>query len=341
MDASPGSAQPPPTSPPPTRRWDLLGAAAGLLLGASDTALLLAFGVRWSVGGQDATWLVGGWFGASFAVLGFLAGRLAMARARARRDAWTIRAQAEALEASRRAAFENEKLAAIGQLAAGIAHEVRNPLGVIRSSASMVQEAFEEGDDAHRACGFICEEIDRLEGLIASLLAFARPVELQRKVVPAGALVDRALRVAGPELARRGAAVEREEHADARVHADPDLAAQVLIDLLANAAEALEGGPEAGGGRRVAVRSVAEEERVLFEVADDGPGVPPAAEGRLFEPFFTTRARGTGLGLAMASRIAQAHGGELVHRPGRGLGVAGRGACFRLALPRAAAGRAS
>jgi signal transduction histidine kinase len=152
-------------------RLDWLGAAIGLALGLTDTWLLTVLGVEMQIGGRNAVPVVALTFASSCTLLGFLAGRLALARARLRADAETIRRQQQQLELSQRAAFENEKLAAIALLAAGIAHEVRNPLGVIRSSAAMVREHFAPADDAHRACGFILDEIDRLDGLIASLLA--------------------------------------------------------------------------------------------------------------------------------------------------------------------------
>lgn len=113
------------------------------------------------------------------------------------------------------------------------------------------------------------------------------------------------------------------------VPADADLLAQVLLGLLLNAADAVA---ERG---RIVVRAMADDAAVTVEVADDGPGVPPADAEQVFEPFFTTKAGGTGLGLAMALRIAQAHGGTLELAPGRGAGANGAGACFRLRLPRA------
>jgi two-component system sensor histidine kinase HydH len=310
------------------RRWDLWGALAGLAIGASDTALLLLSGVEMTFGGRDATLAVAATFSSSLALLGFLVGRLAQARSRARADATTIQRQLEELERSQRAALQNEKLAALGRVAAGIAHEVRNPLGVIRASASMIQESFAPDDDASRACQFVKDEIDRLNGLITSLLAFARPGEPKVEPVPVDKLVDRALALAFEELRRREIAVERAlEPSLAEVAACPNLLSQLLLGLLVNAAEA------AGERGRVAVRAFADGADAVLEVADDGPGIPEADASRVFEPFFTTKSTGTGLGLAVAQRIAAGHGGSLEVVQGRGAGAAGAGACLRARLP--------
>ena len=314
------------------RRLDLLGAAAGVLLGLTDTWLLTLSGVEMRIGGQDATLLVALTFASSCTLLGFLAGRLAMARARLREDAATIRRQQQALDQSQRSAFENEKLAAIGRLAAGIAHEVRNPLGVIRASAAMVREHFREGEDSHRACGFILDEIDRLDGLIASLLAFARPTQLRVRPAAVEEVVARATALADELVRRREARLEARLSApDAELAVDPDLIAQVLLGLVTNAAEAV---PRGG---RVELRARCEPDQVVLAVADDGPGVPDADRARVFEPFFTTKAGGTGLGLAMAERIVRAHGGSLRVVPDAGADPSNAGTCFELTLPRAAA----
>jgi two-component system sensor histidine kinase HydH len=313
----------------PPRRLDLLGAAAGLALGLLDTWLLGRTGVEMQLDGRDASSLVALTFASSLTLFGFLGGRLAMARARLRQDAATIRQQQEQLDAQAREAFENEKLAAIGRLAAGIAHEVRNPLGVIRASAAMVREHFPETDDAHKACGFIVEETDRLDGLITSLLAFARPSPLRVRAAALGDVVGRVTTLAEESLRKRSAELVAELDApDASLRVDPDLIAQVLLGLVTNAAEAVS------SGGRVELRAHQEAERVVVEVADDGPGVPDADRERVFEPFFTTKAEGTGLGLAMAERIVRAHGGRLRVVPGAGAGPSGGGACFELSLPR-------
>jgi two-component system sensor histidine kinase HydH len=306
------------------RRWDLVGLAAGAALGFADLAVFLAVGLDMRLAGRDVTLLVMATFILTYAAFGWVIGRLMMARR-------TIQDQLEALAASQRAALQNEKLAAIGRLAAGIAHEVRNPLGVIRASAVMVRESFAPGDEAYRACEFIREEIDRLNGLITALLGFARPTEPRLRPVRLDDVVERALGLAADDLGRRGIAVARAaDGAPSSVPADPDLLAQVVLGLVTNAAEAL------GESGRIEIRLARDPAGVALDVADSGPGVPADRASQLFEPFFTTKPTGTGLGLAMAARIVQAHGGSIETVAGRGAGPGGAGACFRIRLRSAA-----
>lgn len=306
------------------RYWQWWGAAIGLVTGVADAFLLAALGVDLGTG---ETLAVGGYFGLSFAVLGFLLGRLAQARERERHDARTIERQLEELEASQRRVVESEKLAAIGRLAAGIAHEVRNPLGVIRASASMVQDGFGPDDEPYRACQFIVDEIDRLNGLITSLLTFARPAEPRLQTVSIEKLLDRALQLAAPEIEKRRIDVRRETSGPVpEIMADPDLVSQILLDLLHNAVEAQ------GDRGRIEIRVASDPTGIRVDMADDGPGVPDENLDRLFEPFFTTKSSGTGLGLAMAQRIARAHGGELECASAAAAELGVSGACFRLRL---------
>jgi two-component system sensor histidine kinase HydH len=310
------------------RRWSIWGLVAGALMGLGDLTAFLALGLEMRLAGRSVLTEVMILFMATYGVLGFVIGKLMEARAQAREDARTIELQLHALEASRRAALQNEKLAAIGRLAAGIAHEVRNPLGVIRASASMVREHFSPGEEAHRACEFIREEIDRLNSLITSLLAFSRPAELRLQPVLIEQVIDRALQLTNEELQRRGITVGREsEHASLTVTADPDLIAQVVFGLVINAAEAI------GEQGMVILRTLSEQEHVVVEVVDTGPGVSSADAERIFEPFFTTKSSGTGLGLPMAARIIRAHGGLIEVVSGEGAGKGGVGARFRVRLP--------
>jgi two-component system sensor histidine kinase HydH len=306
----------------------LWGLAAGAGSGVLDTLLFLYLGIDFSVAGRDLTLVVMAYLAISFAALGYATGYLYDARARERRDALTIRKQTEALEASRLVASQNEKLAAIGRLAAGIAHEVRNPLGVIRASAAMVQESFDRDDDSWRACRFICDEIDRLNGLITSLLAFARPTEPRLCMLSVESAIDRALELAGSELEEHNIRVARETLGPLpKIEADPNLLSQAFLDLLTNSVEAL---PEGGV---IALRLRGAKNGVEVEIADDGPGVSSEDARHVFEPFFTTKATGTGLGLAMTARIIERHGGDITVLQGRGAGPAGGGACFQVRIP--------
>jgi two-component system sensor histidine kinase HydH len=310
------------------RHWALWGLVAGALMGLGDFLTFRALGLDMRLAGRPVVVEVSVVFMATYAGLGFALGKLIEARARARADARTIAEQLRALEASQRAALQNEKLAAIGRLAAGIAHEVRNPLGVIRASASMVQEHFTPQEDAYQACAFIRAEIDRLNGLITSLLTFARPAELRLQPVVVERVIDRALQLASEELRRRDITVARESPETVpEVTADPDLLTQVVLSLVVNAAEAI------GDHGLIVVRATDIQNELRIEVIDTGPGIPPVDSERVFEPFFTTKPTGTGLGLAMAARIVRAHGGTIDVVPGKGIGDNGVGACFQFRLP--------
>jgi two-component system sensor histidine kinase HydH len=307
------------------RNWHWVGAACGALLGISDYGLFILMG-RQEYTPRPEVFAVA--LALIFGSFGFAVGRLGLARQRAARDATIIERQLHELEEAQGRLVQEQKLAAVGRLAAGLAHEVRNPLGVIRASASMVQESFEEEDDRHRACRFICEEIDRLNSLITALLTFARPAELRREQVNLKKVIDRAAALAHDMLRGRGIVLKREFSGEPiELSADPNLVAQVVYGLISNSAEALD------GAGQIAVRLIHEVGFACIEVADSGPGVSPDAAPQIFEPFFTTKATGTGLGLPMAERILQAHGGSLRCLPGHGAGEGGRGACFRLELP--------
>ncbi len=306
-------------------RWRWWAALAGLLAGFADAFFLQALGIRFAVNDHDATLLIGAYFGLSFAALGYLLGALAAARRRDRRSAALLQAQMETIHNARARLAQSEKLAALGQLAAQVAHEVRNPLAVIRSAAQGLAEGPAADDEARRACAFITAETDRLNNVVTSLLAFARPLQLQPRAVRLPELFERAALLSRDEL---GAKQIRLRCGDTDglppISGDADLVSQVLVGLLANGAEA------AGPRGEISLNARAAEGSVQIEVADSGPGVPPELRERVFEPFFTTRARGTGLGLAIARQIIEAHGGRIEVAEG-----SGGGALFRIQLPAA------
>lgn len=309
------------------QNWALWGVLAGVLLGLGDYVLFRFLGIDMQLAGRTVTEEVSLLLTLTYAGMGFVIGKLREARAQARAYAQTIVEQLTALEASKQAALQNEKLAAIGRLAAGIAHEVRNPLGVIRASASMVQEHFRVDEEAYRACEFIREETDRLNGLITSLLSLSRPADLRLQPVALEAVIDRALQLAAEELRQHDITVQRHTQDLPQVTADPDLMAQVVLGLVLNAVEAI------GQQGQICIQTAHTAGSVSIEVADNGPGISSEDAQHVFEPFFTTKPSGTGLGLPMAERIIRTHGGsiELVASRPNGRNVSG--ACFRVQLP--------
>jgi len=320
------AADPANTGVNPKSHLQWWGGALGAAIALADALILKWLGVNLTSHGHDVLWPVAGWFGAWFAVLGFMLGKTLDDRQRARISADLIRVQMRELAASRERLLQSEKLAALGTLAAAIAHEVRNPLAVIRSAAqSLAEAAPAQAAETLRSCRFMMEEADRLASLANSLLAFARPARLRAQPVGAAELFDRALLLARGEIESRQVRIERRDPPpNAVASADPNLIAQVLAGLLTNAAQAAP----VGGEVRMDCR--AEESTVELAVEDSGPGVPPALRERIFEPFFTTRASGVGLGLAIARQIAEAHGGSI--RLGESLSG---GARFSVTLPRA------
>jgi PAS domain S-box-containing protein len=214
----------------------------------------------------------------------------------------------------------SEKLAMVGSLAAGLAHEIGTPLNVISAAAEFLLP--DAGEDARRELSGIVAETERISRLVRDLLSFARAGPSGRTAVALDGAVSRVLSLLRITLEKRRVRVTAELARDLPpVVADPDGLHQVLLNLLVNAGQAV-----AEGGRVVVAARLAEldgERAVALEVHDDGPGVPPELRERIFDPFYTTRAEGTGLGLSVCARIVAEHGGDL--RVGEGpLG----GACF-------------
>lgn len=305
-------------------RW--IGLAWGLFGGFVDAVGSMALGIRFEAGGTDVTALGLGFYAVSFALIGFLIGLVMEARRKERRHAALIREQLETVDATRARLAETEKLAALGQLAAAVAHEVRNAFAVIRSSAQGITETLPENDEEGReSCSFIVAEIDRLTSVVNSLLSFARPLRLAPRPVDVHQLLDHAQLLARQELDAKQIRLVREDHAPLpAIEADSDLVVQVLLDVLSNAAQATPPGSE------VTLEASAADDTVEIGVADAGPGVPDDLRGRIFDPFFTTRDKGTGLGLAVARQIVEAHHGTIHVENGPS-----GGACFRISLPAA------
>ena len=196
-----------------------------------------------------------------------------------------------------------EKLAAIGETAARIAHDIRNPVTAARSLAQ--QLAREPAVPFREELGVILEEIDRVERQVADLLHFARREEPRLEAVDLGALVETTVTQLRPRLESAGVVVTLDVQPGIMARGDRERLRQALVNLVENAAEALGGAPQ----RELSVLVVAANGHATLQLSDTGPGVPEDAMPRLFEPFFSLKANGTGLGLAIARRTLEAHGG--------------------------------
>jgi len=242
-----------------------------------------------------------------------------------------LREANEALERSRR-------LAALGEMAAGIAHEVRNPLGSIGLYAQMLVDDLGDRPEQAAMAGRIGDATRGLDRIVGDVLTFARPMRLQRGSVCLDEAVGRARDACRAEEQRAGVRVDVDvRDPETALKADPALLRQALVNVLRNAIEAAgEGAGDASAGW---VRIEATAERRLIEgrrrrvgvirVSDSGEGVDESALQRMFNPFFTTRAAGTGLGLAIVHRIVDAHAGTINAWNDERTG----GAVFELLLP--------
>jgi two-component system, NtrC family, sensor histidine kinase HydH len=240
------------------------------------------------------------------------------------------RAEAEARRA--------ERLAALGQLSAGLAHEIRNPLGVIKGSAEMLSQKVADSQPlVAELAGYISSEVNRLNALVVRFLDFARPSKLELYPEHVSEIVDRALEVAAASFPNTKVKVER-QYAQGlpEIQADRQLCEQIFVNLITNAFQAMEGqGESLDGTLRLSIaREVSNGEAgVCVTVEDSGPGVPPELREQIFNPFFTSKKDGVGLGLSIVAKIVDDHRGTI-----RLDSDTTHGARFRVFFPQAVSG---
>ena len=217
------------------------------------------------------------------------------------------------LEESRGRAARQEKLASLGTLAAGVAHEIRNPLTAINVRIHGLKKKFPPQSSEYEDVLVISHEIQRLEGIVQGVLRFARPADPKLVTISADSLLTRIQSLFSPQFDKTALRLKLESVPDLWVRVDPGQIEQVLINLIQNAAESMvkggaitlrarDGSARLGGNLRPTI---------LLEVSDTGAGLSPEIRKRIFDPFFTTKEAGTGLGLAIAARIVEKQGGAL------------------------------
>lgn len=231
---------------------------------------------------------------------------------------------------SRARAARHEKLASLGTLAAGVAHEIRNPLTAINVRLHSLNKQLTANSSEQEDARVIGYEIQRLERIVKEFLQFARPADPKLFTVSVDSLLGHMEALFGPQLEKTSIQLNLESLPDTWVHVDPHQIEQVLINLIQNAVESLE------GHGTITLRVRTESSRLQgrsgpmakLEVSDTGKGIPPEVRKRMFDPFFTTKEGGTGLGLAIAARIVEKHGGTLECRS-----EVNRGTTFVMLLP--------
>ena len=240
-------------------------------------------------------------------------------------NARALEESAARLQSTQEELVRRERLAALGEMSAVVAHEVRNPLGVIFNALASIRHLPPQADEREQLLRIVEEEADRLKRMVSDLLEFAQPRRLALESVVLEPLVAGAVEAARSSLADVPADIGVDVDVASTlppVICDERLVRQAIVNLVVNALQA------PGRHEPVRVRARLEGESVVISVIDDGEGVAEEHRKRIFLPFFTTRATGTGLGLPVVQRIAEAHGGGLTHEP-----TPGGGATFVLRLP--------
>jgi two-component system sensor histidine kinase HydH len=214
----------------------------------------------------------------------------------------------------------SQRLAAVGRLAAGVAHEIRNPLSSIKGFATYFKEKLQDVPEARDTAGIMIQEVERLDRVIGQLLEFARPSQLFTAPVRAADLVGHSLRLIEGDARAKGIELTSKIPENLpEINVDADRMSQVLLNLYLNAIQAMD----AGGTLAIEVCRDETRKSTQILIRDNGPGIPDQDRERIFDPYFTTKPDGTGLGLAIVHKIIEAHGGEIdiESRPGQGTKV--------------------
>jgi two-component system sensor histidine kinase HydH len=218
-----------------------------------------------------------------------------------------------------------ERLASLGRLAAGVAHEIRNPLSSIRGFAQYFMGRLKGQEEEQGYASIMVKEVDRLNRVITELLDFAGPKEPHREPQALEEMIDDSLRLLHPEFFQKKIIIERSFAPDLpKVEVDRDQLSQALLNLFLNSLESMEG----EGKIQISLKKISQPPALELAVTDTGRGIARENLGKVFEPFFSTKPKGSGLGLAIVHQIVEGHGGEVAVDSREGMGTT-----FRITLP--------
>lgn len=219
---------------------------------------------------------------------------------------------------------QTERIAALGHLSAGLAHEIRNPLGIMKVSIQMLAQEKCGDEVVAEYCQVLSEECERLNRMLSEFLSFARPKELVRERILLGKLVEESLALIQPVLGKNHIQLEQiwDAALNQEVEVDPDQIKQVILNIFLNAVDAQE------KGGVIRLEGIEEEGFIGFAVSDEGTGISSEDMPFIYDPFFTTKEKGTGLGLSVVHRILDQHGGKI-----RTFNRAKQGVTVKILLP--------
>lgn len=217
-----------------------------------------------------------------------------------------------------------EKLAAIGGLAAGVAHEIRNPLSSIKGIASYFKNKFDEDSSDKEMASVMIHEVDRLNRVISELLEFARPTDIKLKETDVNSLIEHSVRLIEKEASTKNIEIKLDlSQQPLPADIDSDRFSQCLLNLYLNSLQAME-----KGGQLNIKNSIADDNHIIIEIKDTGSGIKTENLNKIFDPYYTTKTKGTGLGLAIVHKIIEAHKGNIRVRS-----VTGQGTTFIISIP--------
>ncbi len=256
-------------------------------------------------------------------LVGYLSRSQRKARERLERTAEELSSAYQKLNQTFDQLRHSERLASLGQLSAGIAHEIRNPLGSIQGAVEILSDGVPPGSPKLEFAQIAKREVANLHRLVGDILRFSKPAPPMRLPTGVGEIVEAACKLCADQARKQGIEFLRQEDSPVRnVLVDPEQLKQVLLNIFLNAIQA----QPAGG--RISIRMFAERNEEVISIQDSGPGIEPENLNRIFDPFFTTKREGTGLGLSISYQLVRNNGGRI-----HVTSTPGQGTCFLISFP--------